>query len=562
MSDNDQARGFVRFLYTQNPFYLISAGLTLYALYVVFGNGEGSDGNPWPLAAALGGYTLLMAFTAFLIVRFGKVWDDARSILIIVLLLFLGLSVSFDEVCNTSPGTAKLVLLGGLAFSLAICEALLRGLGIRLAAGYRGPFYFLLALFFGAPLLCSPMVTGLPRETILWRIFLFPVMAGVAFLTLLPAIRRERTAARDNGTPWRWPWFPGTIFAMLALGVAARAYSLCVSFDEQIGLDSVFGLYFLLPLLLALALVLLEVSRAGGYAQLGHATLVAAPLVLLLPATHSGSFAAEQYLAEVTNTIGSPLWYGLAALAGFYGYAWRGDSRPAEAGFTLAMAGLCFVSPQTRGWHEAALCEWWPLGVVTAVQTVMALRRQTSHRSLVAFWLAILTAAVGMRHADIFSWQGAILCHLALASLLLVGFAFDDAFAHVARRVGAACVALAGLALVTQLQRAAAPFQLLAVYYLCLAMLAVLCGRSPPDRWFRVAGLANLAAGWVALLAAIGQASHGRIPPQAVYCLLFGVVCFGVALAISLAKCGWLKRLAHYLAVWLVLVPAEPQPPA
>lgn len=272
MSDNDHGRGFVRFLYTQNPFYLISAGLILYGLYVVFGNAEGSDGNPWPLAVALGGYTLLMALTAFAIVRFGKVWDDARSILIVVLLLLLGLSVSFDEVCNTSPGTAKLVLLGGLMFSLAICEGLLRGLSIRLAAGYRGPFYLLLAMFFGAPLSCSPLVTGLPREAILWRIFLFPVLAGAVFLTLLPEIHHQRSSARDNGTPWRWPWFPGTIFAMLVLGVAARSYSLCVSFDEQIGLDSVFGLYFLLPLFLALGLVLLEVSRAGGYARLGQAT--------------------------------------------------------------------------------------------------------------------------------------------------------------------------------------------------------------------------------------------------------------------------------------------------
>lgn len=284
--------------------------------------------------------------------------------------------------------------------------------------------------------------------------------------------------------------------------------------------------------------------------------------MLLLPAIPSGSFTAEYFLADVTRTIGSPLWYGLVGVACFFGYAWRRGFRPAEAGFTLAMAGLCFVSPATRGWHEAALGEWWPLGIVTAIQTVIAIWGQSSYRCLAAFWLAIVTAAVGLRHTDFIAWQGAIPWHLALASLLLVGFAFDDAFAGAARKVGAACLALTFLALVTQLHRAAAPLQALAVYYLLLAMLAVLCGRYPPDRWFRMAGLANVAAGWVALLAAIGQAAHGRLPPEAVYCLEFGTVCFGVGLAISLAKCGWLKKLAHYLAVWLILAPPESDPPS
>ena len=32
--------GFVRFLYTQNPFYAISAGLILYGLYVAFNSDD------------------------------------------------------------------------------------------------------------------------------------------------------------------------------------------------------------------------------------------------------------------------------------------------------------------------------------------------------------------------------------------------------------------------------------------------------------------------------------------------------------------------------------------
>lgn len=561
MPRDDQARGFVRFLYTQNPFYLISACLILYGLYVVFGGAEGSEGNPWPLAAALGGYTLLMALTAFAIVRFGKVWDDARSILIIVLLLLIGLSVSFDEVCNTSPQAAKLVLLGGLAFSLVICEALLRGLKIRLSAGYRGPFYMLLALFFAAPLCCAPLVTGLARETTLWRIFLFPILAGGAFLTLLPAIRRNSLADCDNGTPWRWPWFPGTIFAFLALGVGGRSYSLCLSFDEQIGLNSVFGLYFLLPLLLSLGLVLLEVSRAGRYEWLSRITLSAAPLALLFTGSRNGSLAYEQFLAEVTRAIGSPWWYGLLGLAGFYAYAWHRGHRAAEVGLTTALVGLCFVLPDTTGWNEFALSQWWPLGVLAAIQASLAIRLRASHRCLAALGSAIAAACVGLRHTEFIAAEGIIPLHLALASLLAVGFLFHDNFAGVVRKLAAAYLVLAGLAVVTQLHRTDAPFQFLALYYLCLAVLAVLCGRSPADRWFRVACVVDVAAGWAALLAAMRQSLGGRIPPQAVYCLLFGVVFFGIAISISLAKSGWLKRIARYVTAWLVVPSSEPESP-
>ena len=53
MSTDNQARGFVRFLYTQNPFYLLSACLTLYSLHVAFRSAGAAD-NPWPLNRSVG----------------------------------------------------------------------------------------------------------------------------------------------------------------------------------------------------------------------------------------------------------------------------------------------------------------------------------------------------------------------------------------------------------------------------------------------------------------------------------------------------------------------------
>ena len=66
-----------RLLYTQNPFYLISALLVLYGIYVALGPESGMDGG-WLLLGLLGGYTLALTLAGLVIVRFGQVWDDAR----------------------------------------------------------------------------------------------------------------------------------------------------------------------------------------------------------------------------------------------------------------------------------------------------------------------------------------------------------------------------------------------------------------------------------------------------------------------------------------------------
>ena len=65
-----------RLLYTQNPFYLISALLVLYGIYVALGPESGMGGG-WLLLGLLGGYTLALTLAGLVIVRFGQVWDDA-----------------------------------------------------------------------------------------------------------------------------------------------------------------------------------------------------------------------------------------------------------------------------------------------------------------------------------------------------------------------------------------------------------------------------------------------------------------------------------------------------
>src|SRR6516164_10250340 len=107
-------RGLLRRVCTKNPFYVLSAGLFLVGLYLSFGAQTG-DVDAWALMGGLAGYTLLLAATACLLVRFGNVWDDVRTVLLLVVLMFLATSVTFDEVLVFDPVRGVLCYLAGLA---------------------------------------------------------------------------------------------------------------------------------------------------------------------------------------------------------------------------------------------------------------------------------------------------------------------------------------------------------------------------------------------------------------------------------------------------------------
>src|SRR3954468_5542636 len=113
-----------RWLSTNNPFYVLSAGLFLAGLWVSFG-AQSEAVETWALMSGLGAYTLLLAVTACLLVRFGNVWDDVRTVLLLVVLMFLATSVTFDDVLVASPRRGLACYLGGLLFAVALSEALL-----------------------------------------------------------------------------------------------------------------------------------------------------------------------------------------------------------------------------------------------------------------------------------------------------------------------------------------------------------------------------------------------------------------------------------------------------
>src|SRR4029079_11927181 len=120
----------VRFLYTQNPFYLIGTLLVLFGVQQCLGS-EPSLATSGQLVVVLGMYTLMLAAVAAIVIRFGQVWDDARTILLVIVLLFFMLSTSLDfHLLFTleAPWPGTMLLAGGFLFSVLLSEAILRGL--------------------------------------------------------------------------------------------------------------------------------------------------------------------------------------------------------------------------------------------------------------------------------------------------------------------------------------------------------------------------------------------------------------------------------------------------
>lgn len=358
--------GALRWLCTSNPFYVVSAGLFLAGLWISFG-AQLDDEDTWALMIGLAGYTLLLAVTAFFLVRFGNIWDDVRTVLLLVVLMFLATSVTFDDALVRQPRLGTACYLIGLSLAIVISEALLFGIRLRLPALFRLPYYLILALFFVYPLVLRPLVDkDQPHsEATMWGLYAFSACAGMLFLTLLPALHRGPAYIRDNGSPWPWPLYPWTLFGLFALAVPARAFLLCWSMHLVAHADlhehrQIFGVHFLVPFGWAIALLLLEagvVNARRGLLAVG--LLLPAALVGVAFLGHRGHDPVYQAFLQhfVQRLGGDPLFIALVGAAGFYGYALLRGVTSAAVGLTLSLVALGFLGPDTLE-HGPAYLTW------------------------------------------------------------------------------------------------------------------------------------------------------------------------------------------------------------
>lgn len=548
-------------LYNHNPFYVISAVLMLYALRSLYGVLEIGSINCWIMMSVLAGYTALLAGIGVLIVRWGGVWEDARSIFVVVLLLFLAVSVSADDlfVKMESPGGAATLLLLGYLFSAGVTELVLRGSGLGMGRLYRIPLHLMLALFYLAPWLCASLLEENRLTELQWRIFAFPVAAAILLLTLVPASRRGPAYADDNGSPWRWPLYPWTAFGAITLAVALRTFALCMTFGPTgpiwvrlpassvsssprlaISFDTMWGPYFLIPLVVAVLILYFEAGLATGNRPLVRRVLTLAPLTLLLAVPWSSGPVHWAFLREVTATLGSPLWLSVCLLGAFYVWSWSRGVAGARFGVLGCLLSLTFVTPQTIGPRDFGDPQLWPVLLVGAVLLMEGIRVRSSR---ICFGACVLLAWAGwhaLPQTPLAPWRAMSAYHFLWLSAVVLGLRFRDEFALVLRALGALMMPVAALLSVIGPWSAEIPLLWQGLYVLALCLVALAIAQWWHSRWYLYAFTALLA------IIAYGMALIGYrqavawMGRSATIGLGWSMAALLTAFLISAHKAGWL----------------------
>jgi len=529
-------RGLGRWVYTNNPFYVLSAILFFWGLW-----GSCYVKDYWAFKTVtfmvgLAAYTLLLAATTLLVVRWGKVWEDGRSLLVLIVLMLLGMSVSFDEALTGHFRVGALCAATGLAFAGIVSEVVLLGLGLRLGSCLRVPYYLILGLFFGYPVVLGAMDQQSP--TVPWMVFAFPGAAGLVALSLIPAIHRGPAYVRDNGSPWPWPWFPWTLFVLLGLAVGPRTYYLSVSMHQVGGVAAIFAPYFLVPLVLTTGVLLLEIGLVARSASVVRWTL-ALPLVALamtsVPCRNEDVPLA--FLAEFREVLqGTPLYFTLALAAAFYLYAAVRRAALALDALTATLVLLAFVGRDTYGLETLSRTQPVPLLVAAALQAVLAYRQRTSGRCFTTACVLIAAATAAWRGTWFTAWDGFLTRHLLLAAMLLAGAGFRDRFARVLEHLAAIGILVYGVtaALGFWWCVGRVPDAMMTAYPALAIVAAVVCGWLLRNRYY-YAVAAITGACWA--LGASGRAYLGlQRTLRGLPYLVAALAVFVFALLVSLFK--------------------------
>ena len=552
----DQARGLARFIYTNNPFYVLSAWLVFFGLRTSFET-AGDSFATVALMIGLTGYTALVAVSACFLVRVGQVWDDVRSMLILVVLMLLGTSVSLDDTLAASPRFGSACFVAGLVFAIVVSEGLLWGMRLRLPARFRVPYYLMLALFFLYPILLNRELHPARSPTLHAAIFAFSCVAGAVFLALLPAVRRGPEYVRDNGSPWPWPWYPWVLFGVLGLGVLGRAYYLCVSMHYVGGTATIFGPYFWIPFLLAVNVLLLE----GGLVSRSQATirvaLITPAALLALAITGPAWEAADHgFLGTFMRTLGaSPLFLTLVAVAAFYAVAALRKVAHAFDALSVSLAAFSVVGPGTVDLETLVSPHGLPLLAVAGLQAWAALRRSSAARCLLAACCVVAAASLDLEGTWFTAYRGVIPIHLLLASVLVIGAAYRGGLATLLQYLGAGLILAAGVASTAVDPRLLGdpPPIALTLYPAAAVAVAIAYGWLVGNRWY-FASAAGILTGWLALAGWQGYRHLRRTLPGLHY-IAWGLFFFLVAMLISLTKAGLAQR-------WLPPAPDPPEAPS
>jgi hypothetical protein len=326
----------------------------------------------------------------------------------------------------------------------------------------------------------------------------------------------------------------------MAAGLGVRCYSLCVSFHYVSGSGTIFGPYFLVPIGLASSLVGLEMAIASRR-RAGMVAASAAPICLVGAALFGHRYEAVymHFLELFMGTLGgSPAFLTLiAAIVVLMYAAWRGAPLAWEL-VAVALAALAIVGPKTITVWDTVAPRSPPLVAAGLVLAFLAARRHSSVRAGLA--ATLLVAGLTRACAEVWPYADPqpIALHLLITALLVVGAAFDDRLADLARVCGALLLLLLGLA--ATVNSSWVPFNLpdaLRPFYpICTIVLAWSYGFWLHDWRYVAIAAANLAV-WLTNCGFERYHQLRRVM-AGLDLIAGGLFFFLVATAISLQKAG------------------------
>ncbi len=537
------ARGLVRVLYTSNPFYVLSADLVFAGLRMSFGS-RGPAAESWALAGSLSAYTLLLAATACVLIRLGRLWDDLRTLLLLIVMMFLAIAVSGDDTVAAAPRRGVVGCLVGLGFAVSVTESVLSIIRLRLPGWYRAAYYAILGLVFLYPVALVPLLGDPENPSLQWALFGFSPLAALVVTLLVPAARVGRVGVAKNGSPWPWPLYPWSLFVIMVGGLCVRSWSLCVSFHYVEGSRSIFGPYFLVPIGLAVALVWLEIGIAAR--RRGITTAASAvPLVLvcLAMAGDRKDWVYHDFLERFIRTLGgSPAYLAMIAAVAFLAYAaWRRVPAALEL-VGLALAGLAVVGPRTIDVSDLVAPRVAPMAAAGLLLAVTAWWRRDSRRALLSAACLVVAATRGAGDLGLAANTLPVALHLSVAALMAVGLMFDDGPGQMARAVAVGMLALMGVygSAGTAKAKVAMPSDLAAWYPLLIASWAGCYALLARDRLYFVSAGTSLGV-WL-LHSGIGLYDQLRKVVVGLDQIAWGMLFFLLAMAISLRKAGLWPR--------------------
>ncbi len=194
------------------------------------------------------------------------------------------------------------------------------------------------------------------------------------------------------------------------LGVCGRSYLLTFSFQNDLGNQSSFGGYYLVPFALAILIVIAEVAIVHRLETLKQWMLIAPWILIALAVTQAVSDAYYLFVNEVIRRIGSPLWLSLMTALLFVTYLGMRGIANYRAAMVPVLVALVGIGPQTRTLVEYQPQHVWPLALFAAYHIIMLLRKPTGVRFSFAWIMAVVGASIHWhdtaftRHSYLLPW--------------------------------------------------------------------------------------------------------------------------------------------------------------